>query len=630
MSDLLLHPEHAREPMQASFSDEANPLGLDGIEFIEYATIEAAGAGQVLEMMGFRPVARHRSREVLLYRQGDMNIVVNAHRPRGARAPPADERRSSARSRCACATPRAAYRHVLERGAWDVPTHPEAMELNIPAIHGVGGSRIYFVDRYREFSIYDVDFVPIPTRRPAPAGARGHALVRHRAVHRRRPQRRLDRVLPELFGFRAILPDEQRFGILPKGTLLDEPVTASSSLQLIEPEPGMRSSRAVRMLQRVGLGAPDVLAAVRALRERGMEFVEIAAACTPSARGALTKTYLGGVVFELVHSDNAVTQRSRDGMPAAMTPSSGFGMDTITLAGPLEAKLEAMRDAGFIAGDAQRRATSSATRRAGQAAVRAVRASGLRVTGFQVLRDFEGLSGHLHDYKVDIAKAMLEMCARAGLRRAAGLLVDVRRTRAATSTRIARDLRKLAMLAVPFGISVAYEGCPGAAPSTSSPRPGTSSCRADRPTSARPRLVPHPGGQDVARAIARARPAQDLPGAAVGLHVAGDPHVRGAHRHRAHTSACSPARACTATQLARDGASAGRDWAIAATTASRSSTTTTRRCRCRWWRERARRSALWLAEDVLRRVGAAAQSASAAACVIPGLSIVMPDSIRHP
>ena len=67
----------------------------------------------------------------------------------------------------------AAYRHALERGAWAVPTHVEVMELNIPAIHGVGASRIYFVDRYQEFSIYDVDFVPIPTVERAPPALGG-------------------------------------------------------------------------------------------------------------------------------------------------------------------------------------------------------------------------------------------------------------------------------------------------------------------------------------------------------------------------------------------------------------------------------------------------------------------------
>ena len=69
-----------------AIADATNPLGLDGIEFIEYATSKPQALGQVLEMMGFRPVARHRSREVLLYRQGDMNVIVNAHAARRCRA----------------------------------------------------------------------------------------------------------------------------------------------------------------------------------------------------------------------------------------------------------------------------------------------------------------------------------------------------------------------------------------------------------------------------------------------------------------------------------------------------------------------------------------------------------------
>ena len=79
MSDLLVKAEDAREPLQASFSDASNPIGLDGIEFIEFATPKPQALGQVLEMAGFKPVARHRSREVLLYRQGDLNVVVNGH-----------------------------------------------------------------------------------------------------------------------------------------------------------------------------------------------------------------------------------------------------------------------------------------------------------------------------------------------------------------------------------------------------------------------------------------------------------------------------------------------------------------------------------------------------------------------
>ncbi len=133
-----------------------------------------------------------------------------------------------------------------------------------------------------------------------------------------------------------------------------------------------------------------------------------------------------------------------------------FGMDTITLAGPLSAKLRAISEAGFS--QVMLAARDLVGHEGGwRAAVDEVLASGLRVTGFQVLRDFEGLSGHLHDYKVDIAKSMLEMCAA----------LDCRVMLACSSTSthasqdldaIAGDLRKLAMLAVPLNIKVAYEG----------------------------------------------------------------------------------------------------------------------------------------------------------------------------
>ena len=132
-----------------------------------------------------------------------------------------------------------------------------------------------------------------------------------------------------------------------------------------------------------------------------------------------------------------------------------FGMDTITLAGPLEAKLRAVQGAGFTqvmlnAGDLVGHPDGE------DASVRTVRGSGLRVTGFQVLRDFEGLSGHLHAYKVDVAKAMLQMCRALG---STVLLACSSTSAHATGEReaLVRDLRKLALLAVPFGIRIAYE-----------------------------------------------------------------------------------------------------------------------------------------------------------------------------
>jgi 4-hydroxyphenylpyruvate dioxygenase len=304
MSDLLLNTPENREPLQASFSDAANPLGLDGIEFIEYATTKPQALGQVLEMMGFRPVARHRSREILLYRQGDLNIVVNAHPSDAQGASHGSDVPSISAMALRVRDARAAYHYVLERGAWSVPTHAEVMELNIPAIHGAGGSRIYFVDRYKEFSIYDVDFVPIPTvdqKPPATAGIHFFGIVQYIG-----PERSNDWIAfyEELFGT-ELIPDEERFGIMPKGTLLRTPALDASKrfmLQLVEPPVNVHD--ADEKLQRIGLGVPDVLAAVKALRALGVEFVETEAAHTEQ-RGAITKTYLGSVVFELVHSERA-------------------------------------------------------------------------------------------------------------------------------------------------------------------------------------------------------------------------------------------------------------------------------------------------------------------------------------
>src|SRR4029453_16546994 len=93
-------------------ADATNPLGLDGIEFIEYATSRPQALGQVLEMMGFRPVARHRSREILLYRQGALNIVVNAHPPEGEGAAVAQESPAITAVALRVRDARAAYRHV--------------------------------------------------------------------------------------------------------------------------------------------------------------------------------------------------------------------------------------------------------------------------------------------------------------------------------------------------------------------------------------------------------------------------------------------------------------------------------------------------------------------------------------
>lgn len=276
-----------------------NPLGLLGIEFVEYATSRPQALGQVLERLGFVPVARHRSREVQLYRQGDMHIIVNAHQGglSGQAAPSETPVISAVAFRVRDAA--SAYRRVLALGAWAVPTQVEVMELNIPAIHGVGSSRIYFVDRHREFSIYDVDFVPIPgvaQRPPAQHGLHLFGVVQYIGLDRADDWTAF---YGELFGF-AELPREQSFGVLTSGRILASPC-GQFHWQLIEPDPDAATFEHDELLQRIAFGCDDVLATAAVLRERGVEFVESVHGVRTDERGALTRPLLGGLVFELVH-----------------------------------------------------------------------------------------------------------------------------------------------------------------------------------------------------------------------------------------------------------------------------------------------------------------------------------------
>jgi len=277
----------------------SNPLGLDGIEFIEYATSQPQAFGTLLEQMGFSAVARHRSREVVLYRQGSMNLVVNAHPDAlpGLSAPGSTPALAAIALRVRDAA--FAYRHALDLGAWEMPTRASAMELNIPGIHGVGDSLIYFVDRHRDFSIYDVDFVPLADTDPRPPAIAGlHYFGVVQAILVDRTADWLD-FYRSLFGF-SVLPQGQYFGVLPRGTLLESPCR-KFYLQLIEPPPGSEEIHWDEALVRLGLGARDAPAATRALQERGIAFVD-RGPVQPSQKGALTQVYLGGVNFELVVS----------------------------------------------------------------------------------------------------------------------------------------------------------------------------------------------------------------------------------------------------------------------------------------------------------------------------------------
>jgi 4-hydroxyphenylpyruvate dioxygenase len=272
--------------------EPSNPLGIDGIEFIEYSTSQPQAFGAVLQKMGFAAVARHRSREVMLYRQGTMNLIVNST---------SSQNEAPALAAIALRVRDAghAFRHSVDLGAWEMPTRAAAMELHIPGIHGVGDSLIYFVDRYRDFSIYDVDFVFDKSTGPNPPALAGlHYFGVVQSIMGERTRDWLD-FYQNLLGF-SVLPRGQYFGVLPKGTLLESPCH-KFYLQLIEPPPGAEEIHWDEGLVRVGLGAPDVPAAVRELKKRGVVFVDHGAV-QPSDKGALTQVYLGGVNFELVVS----------------------------------------------------------------------------------------------------------------------------------------------------------------------------------------------------------------------------------------------------------------------------------------------------------------------------------------
>ncbi|MCH9696624.1 MAG: 4-hydroxyphenylpyruvate dioxygenase [Gammaproteobacteria bacterium] len=139
-----------------------NPVGTDGFEFVEYTATDTRELEQLFVRMGFAAIARHRSKDVVLYRQGQINFIINHEPDSFARA----FAKTHGPSICAFAirvrNSSVCLDHVLRRGAQLYQGEVGSMELNIPAIQGIGHSLIYLVDRYGDHSIYDVDFVPLP------------------------------------------------------------------------------------------------------------------------------------------------------------------------------------------------------------------------------------------------------------------------------------------------------------------------------------------------------------------------------------------------------------------------------------------------------------------------------------
>ncbi|PZQ65244.1 MAG: 4-hydroxyphenylpyruvate dioxygenase [Phenylobacterium zucineum] len=139
-----------------------NPLGTDGFEFVEFTSPEPEKLKDLFEKMGFTAVSKHRSKNVLRFRQGDINFILNME-PAGQAADFRQVHGPSANAMAFRVRDAAkAFKMAIERGATPVEGPVGPMELNIPAIQGIGGSYLYLVDRYGAQEIYDVDFVPIP------------------------------------------------------------------------------------------------------------------------------------------------------------------------------------------------------------------------------------------------------------------------------------------------------------------------------------------------------------------------------------------------------------------------------------------------------------------------------------
>jgi 4-hydroxyphenylpyruvate dioxygenase len=261
-----------------------NPMGTDGFEFVEYTAPDPHLLGALFEQMGFTAVARHRSKDVLLYRQGRINFIVN--REAGSFA------QSFARvhgpSVCAFAMrvkdATTAYARALELGAKPFHGPIGPMELNIPAIKGIGDSAIYLVDRYPGnnggLSIYDVDFVPVEgtERNPAGAGLDEIDHLTHNVYGGR-----MDlwaRFYERLFNFREI----RYFDIQGKKTGLTSRALTSPCGKIRIPinEPSDTKSQIQEYLdvyhgegiQHIALSCTDIYATVEKLRANSVRFLD--------------------------------------------------------------------------------------------------------------------------------------------------------------------------------------------------------------------------------------------------------------------------------------------------------------------------------------------------------------------
>ena len=254
-----------------------NPMGTDGFEFVEYTAPDPDQLRSLFAKMGFPVTARHRSKNVTLHRQGDINFVINAE-PQGFGQQFA---RVHGPSACAMAfrvkDAAAAFSRAVALGARPVETRVGPMELHIPAIDGIGGSLIYLVDRYGERTIYDVDFVPVQD--PLAVRTAGLTLIDHLTHNVNRGN--MDRwagFYEKLFNFREI----RYFDIEGKKTGLFSRAMTSPCGKIRIPINESQDDKSQieeylreyhgEGIQHIALFTDDIYASVDALRANGVEF----------------------------------------------------------------------------------------------------------------------------------------------------------------------------------------------------------------------------------------------------------------------------------------------------------------------------------------------------------------------
>ena len=258
-------------------TSEQNPMGTDGFEFVEYTAPDPQLLRSLFERMGFPVVARHRRKNVTLHRQGDINFIINAEPDSFAQ----QFARAHGPSACAMAfrvaDAAAAHARALALGAKAVTTTAGPMELNIPAIEGIGGSIIYLVDRYGGPSIYDVDFRPVAE--PVAAAATRLTCIDHLTHNVGRGRMNYwAGFYQDLFNFREV----RYFDIEGKTTgLLSRAMTSPCGKIRIPINESQDDKSQIEEylreykgegIQHIALASDDIYASVDLLRARGVAF----------------------------------------------------------------------------------------------------------------------------------------------------------------------------------------------------------------------------------------------------------------------------------------------------------------------------------------------------------------------